>query len=108
MPNTLKTVNRRKLLNAALKGKLVAKCTGSYTDDYLYDAANNFGIMTEFRRVVIKKDGEKFADVQAKNPDTIVWNNWYFTSRSGRAYYSQGVITLYVHSNLTYTVRIEP
>ena len=36
------TVNRGWLMRRILEGKVMAKCDGSYTDDYAFDAAYNF------------------------------------------------------------------
>ena len=101
-----KTVNRRRLFNAALKGRLWVRCDYRLTDDYRHDAADNFGKMDEFKPVVIAKEGEKLADVQFANPGKVVMTAWHFQGKSGRAWESSGVINLNVHSNLSYTVQV--
>jgi len=94
------TVNRGMLLKAAKAGKLYAKCTGRYTDDYAYDAAANYGIMKTFLPVYIGQGHEHV-------PGHIVMNEQDFRYKSGRAYKGRGeTITLRIHNNLHYDLEV--
>ena len=45
------TVNRGWLKRQVMQGRVMARCTGHYTDDYTFDAAYGFGIMDEWKPV---------------------------------------------------------
>lgn len=54
--STAKKANRGHLKRAAAKGQLWIRCRYSYTDDYAWDAADNFGKQDEFYKVYIMED----------------------------------------------------
>lgn len=65
----MKTVNRGMLLRRAKSGKLWGKCDKHLTDDYVRDAANGFGKMTEYKKVAILpniSEDEKIKELQAQ------------------------------------------
>lgn len=99
----MKTVNRGWLKKQVQAGKVEGRCDGHYTDDYAFDAANGFGRTTGWKPVRIRPatgfdhDYENFINLWADD----------FTSKSGKAYtHDDGTIIYYVHSNLSYTLRI--
>ena len=66
---------------------MLAKCLYCYTDDYGFDKANNFG-KTEW--------------VDARE---LKLTDWDFRTKSGGAWENNGVITLSLHSNLSYELK---
>lgn len=53
---TAKKANRGHLKRAAAKGQLFIRCRYRYTDDYAWDAADNFGKQDEFYKIYIMED----------------------------------------------------
>ena len=97
------TVNRGWLKRQVMQGRVMARCTGHYTDDYAFDAAYGFGIMDEWKPVRIAAAGTEFS------PDFVTLTEWDFTTKSGGAYTDarEGVIQFYVHSNLSYDMKVK-
>lgn len=95
-----KTIRRDSLYKHLLAGNLEFKCNYRYTDDYAYDASSGFG----------KTD---WLDGLDENGNARL-DAFYFTGH-GRAYWNvrhtgdgvEQVITLIVHSNLSYSLRIK-
>lgn len=95
-----KRINRKKLKEAIMSGLYEAKCDGRYTDDYAFDAAYNFG-KTDFKpaRVGNFEEGytsfrEEFFRPMKEYGATLYENK-------------DGTISLDVHSNLSYTLRLK-
>jgi len=65
-------IRRPSLLKILRSGKIKIRCTGNYSDDYAFDAANNFG-----------RDAEVDAAALA---DRIEWSpsGWWFYFSTGR------------------------
>lgn len=99
----METVNRGWLKRQVEKGHVLAKCEYRYTDDYRYDAACNFGEMPGYVQAWLAKENDYSNHIEGK---LKLWD-FYFNSKSGCAYKNNdGTITLNVHSNLSYTLRI--
>jgi hypothetical protein len=49
------TINKTWFKNRLKEGKLLVKCCGRYTDDYAFDASNNFGKTDGFVVATAKK-----------------------------------------------------
>lgn len=56
MATSPKKANRGHLVRAAKKGQLFVKCDRHLTDDYAFDAANEFGKQDDFKVVVLNED----------------------------------------------------
>ena len=97
----MKTVNRGWLKRQVLAGKVEAICAYHMTDDYKRDAANNFGKTTIFVPCRIRSGSDFIEGVM----------NFYesdFSSKSGAAWMNKdGTISLSVHSNRAYDLRIK-
>ena len=98
----MKTVNRGWLKRQVKAGKVEAKCTGHYTDDYAFDAANGFGKMDEWKPVRVLDDFTK----NDFRTDVITLYESSFSSKSGAAYTDGAIIAFWVHNNLHYDMRI--
>jgi hypothetical protein len=97
-----KSINRGKLLRAAKAGKLVGKVSNHLTDDYAFDAANNFG-RTEWLPVVIDNKAGAWAEGK------ITLYEDAFRGRGGYAYEADegnGEIILGIYSGYTLHVKI--
>jgi hypothetical protein len=97
----MQTVNRGSLMKKVAAGLVEAKCNFSLTDDYRLDDQNEFGV-TGWMPARLSSGYGDFVQGQMnlKQHD--------FTSKSGRAYKNDdGTITLIVHSNECYTLRIK-
>jgi hypothetical protein len=97
-------MNRGQLLRAAKKGLLHAKCTMKLTDDYAFDNAVNFGKMSEFLPVALD-----VPHASRKYDNTEVYlDTDDFKCKSGYCGYPNelGEISLGIHSNLSYKVKI--
>jgi len=98
----MKTVNRGWLKRQVEAGKVEAKCVNYLTDDYAFDASNNFGRMSEFKPAVLQNRGDKFLH------GVVNLHAEEFNNKGGGAYRSEdGIIHYYVHSNLSYELRIK-
>lgn len=89
------TVNRGMLKNRARDGRLMARCNYRLTDDYQYDAATNFG-ETDWMPVVLddREDGKLTLRTDCFRGRGSAWRN------------NDETITLIVHSNLSYSLKI--
>ena len=97
---TNKTVNRGWLMRQVKSGKVEGKVNYHYTDDYAWDAATDFG-KTEWMPAVLKEFGTEHKD------NCLNLREFDFKCSSGSAYYNEkGELKLYVHSNLSMTLRI--
>lgn len=100
-------VRRDTLLRAARKGKLVAKCTGHYTDDYAFDAAYNFGRSETYLPVYVL--GEDEPRNAAPEGHVVLWAH-EFKGRSGGAWRVMDrdpeVIHFNVHSNKHFEMKV--
>ena len=96
----MKTLRRDKLKRDIQKGLLEGKCTMHLTDDYRFDASNNFGKSEGWAPIVIREVGEFF-------PGKINLHESDFESGSGGASINEetGVVSFRVHSNLYYEFR---
>lgn len=113
------TVRRDWLRKQVEAEKMECRCDGHYTDDYLLDAAGNFG-KTEWKPARIRHPrfeprempGGFTRDV-CVDPDTrdgfMNMMECDFTGNCGRAYAAADgkTISLHVHSNLSYTLRFK-
>lgn len=111
-------LNRGWLKKEIAKGNIEAKCNYSYTDDYAFDNANDFG-KTNWQPVRIRHP--RFESYTYPNGSTIDrcvdddrkegylnLNEGDFSGKSGGLYRTNdGEIRFYVHSNLSYTVRVK-
>lgn len=79
----VRTVNRGWLKRQALKGKLWLKCAYHYTDDYLADAADNFGEMDHFAQVAIWPEFPKPEGYEAMPYDqqSRLYSEWRWAVR---------------------------
>lgn len=102
----MKTANRGMLKNRARDGRLIAKCDYRFSDDYQYDAASNFG-KTDWMPVVLNDNGEgERINWRDREEGKMYLDPDYFRGH-GRAWYNgDDTITLIVHSNLSYTLKI--
>jgi len=111
------TVKRNWLKRQIELGKVEAKCTHHLTDDYAFDNANKFGV-TDWLKCRISRPTWK--DVTLYNGNTITvrddddfvtgqmnLDDHDFEGKPGRAWRNpDGTITLIVHSNLAYEMRL--
>ena len=114
----METVRRDWLKKQVAAGRIEAKCDYHYTDDYLYDAASNFGKTDWMQaRLCVPKFGSEIPGERERCLDHDFIEGQMnlraddFTGNCGRAYWAnkeQGLIHLRVHSNLSYTLRIKP
>lgn len=114
------TVNRGWLKKQVELGNVEVRCNYHYTDDYAFDNAYDFG-RTDWMPARIKSP--KFEEIVncygnresicVDHDDLPGYMNMYgneFTGNCGRAYRDSrdgGIITLRVHSNLVYSMRIK-
>jgi hypothetical protein len=118
--NLPKKPRRDWLMRQVDAGKMEARCDGHYTDDYLYDAATNYGISKSWKPARIRRPkfepremaGGFMRDVCVDPDSRDGYMNLMecdFTGNCGRCYLNEetGHITLYVHSNLSYTLRVK-
>ena len=86
-----KTINRGWLKRQIEKGNIEGKCCYSMTDDYAWDAANNHG------------KTENWVDARDFKLD-----DRSFKTKSGCAYQDEnGTISLIIHSNRAYDLRLK-
>lgn len=113
-----KTIKRNWLKKQIELGKVIGKCRYSYTDDYAFDNSNDFG-KTEWGAV--RMSYPRFEEITFANGNTtshcvdsdtkdgfINLRDYHLTGKGGAAYQAEGSdeITLRVHSNLVYSLRI--
>lgn len=92
-----KTIRRDKLKRDIEKGLYVAKCDGRYTDDYAWDAANNYG-KTDFAPAILVESIEYRSEVTQ-------FPLYYFREGTHVSKNMETLeVTLYVHSNLSYSL----
>ncbi len=86
----LAAVRRPAFMKILRSGKVKVTCRGSYTDDYAYDAATNFG------------RGELDQEAILKLADDIEWDpsGWRCSAWNEKP----GQLTLRCHSFLSYTL----
>lgn len=111
----MKTIRKDTLKKMVEAGKLECKCEIHLTDDYRYDVANDFG-KTEWKAARIRHP--KFEKVTLYNGNEVdtctdsdvkdgFINLMECEINMGRAYWNgENQITLRVHSNLYYTLRV--
>lgn len=101
MSTTIKTFNRGKLHRLVEAGRVVA-VAGHHFDD-MTGSDNWHGE---------KPVAMKPADWKDCKAGTVYLTPWHFQTKSGRAYTYEGsdphVVTLIVHSNSSYTLRVIP
>ena len=113
----MKTIKRNWLKKQIELGKVEAKCNYHMTDDYAFDNAYGFG-KTDWMKARISRPTWKEVELYNGNKKTIVDNHDFidgqmnfkdydFEGKPGRAWGNEnGTITLYVHSNLSYELRM--
>lgn len=112
----MKTIRRDSLKKQIEAGKLEAKCTMHLTDDYKFDDANKFG-KTEWKPARMRKP--EFAQYTHANGAVTYYSKnddmkegfmnfmEHDFSDGVKAYWNdQGTITLRVHSNEWYELRV--
>jgi hypothetical protein len=110
------TIRRNWLKKQIELGKVDAMCNYHLTDDYRFDASNNNGetgwmkariahpIYTEYINYVGNRE---YHCNQDRIEGMMNFREDDFTTQSGAAWKTEkGLITLKVHSNLSYTLRI--
>jgi len=114
----MKTIRRDWLKRQIEKGNVEAKCQHDLTDDYQFDNANDFG-KTDWMEARMSRPTYKEVTNYVGNKVTVVddrdfidgimnFKDYEFTGKSGGAYRTNDeTIHLYVHSNLSYTLRIK-
>lgn len=96
----MKMVNRGWLKRQIAAGKIEARCNFSYTDDYAWDNATNFG-RTEWLPMYLMEGWQDHRENQ------IGVHAEELQFESGRAYrVNEQEIRLSIHHNLLYTCRI--
>ncbi len=104
MAKVTKISNRGHLKNLVKKGLIEAKCDFHLTDDYAFDSAYNFGKDENWLPV------EHVEDLRDGKNGFISLSDWDFGTKSGGLYRNGGessCYTFYIHSNLSYTLRIK-
>ena len=113
----METIRRDWLKRQVAAGRVEAKCEMHLTDDYLYDAASNFG-KTDWMQarlcipkfgVVVPGERERCIDHDFIEGQMNLRES-DFTGNCGRAYWENkeaGLIHLSVHGNLWYTLRLK-
>ena len=103
------TVNRAWLKRQIEKGGVTAKCDHRLTDDYRFDVANDFGktgwLPARILNSFYNEHGRWDNDSKAGHMNLLPM---YFEGY-GRAYRSTSdptLISLYVHSNLSFSLRL--
>lgn len=103
----MRTINRGWLKRQVAKGLVEARCEGHYTDDYAWDAANNFGRTEEFLPAEIEERRVPGGPVVARKEGVLFFDPEDFSCDTGRCYAEDdGKIRFYIHSNLSYVLRI--
>lgn len=108
----MKTVRRDWIMRQIDKGNIEAKCTYNYTDDfYAWEDRNRNIFSTDWLPVRISRpkfdSSYRYSDVD-RIDGHINFMPHELKSRSGSAWWNEdGTITLLVHSNLCYTLRIK-
>jgi len=93
----LKTIRRDKLKRDILKGKYVAKCSYSFSDDARYDYMSDEN--TAFKEIHLVSEGKR-------DYDKINLYESDFDSQVGRAWENaDGSVSFVVHSNLAYDLK---
>ena len=96
-----KTINRGWLKKQVEKGNIIVKCNYHYTDDYKFDNENNFG-ETGWAEAYLNEEWGHFEEGKMK------FKSWDFKTKSGAAWQDEkGIITLMVHSNLSYDMKLK-
>jgi len=104
----MSTINRGMLKNRARQGRLMAKCNYRMTDDYLHDAASDFG-KTDWMPVALDEDAEGNRIDWRDRKEGVMYLRPDYFSGHGRAYKHNSdsdIISLHVHSNLCYSLKI--
>ena len=114
---TTKTIRRDWLKRQIELGRIEAKCNYHLTDDYAYDNATGFG-RTDWLKCRIRRPvfGEYVSEygftlTRCMNDDMVYGmmnlTDDDFTGKCGSAWWDDGsTITLVVHSNLSYDMRL--
>ena len=112
-----KSIRRDWLKRQIEAGKIEVKCNYHMTDDYAFDNANDFGktdwMPARMRHPKYEQRKNYVGNtVDVCTDDDFVdgymnLNEYEFTGKSGGAYqYEDGTIHFYVHSNLSYDMRL--
>lgn len=114
---TRKTIRRDTLMKMIDAGKIEAKCDIHLTDDYGFDNANGFG-KTGWMKARISRPTWKTITLQYGIERDVVDDRDFiegamnfkthdFNGNCGKAWMQpDGTIFFYIHSNLSYTLRI--
>lgn len=116
-----KKIQKRTLVKLIREGKVEAKCSYNYTDDYRNDAASNFG-KTDWMPVCILEDNEFTVHTNNQGNEHkkyehksgfINFFSYYLESGSGtKLFYCQDrngneELNLRIHSNKNFELRIK-
>ena len=96
----MKIVNRGWLKRQVEAGMVEAKCNYLLTDDYAGDKANNFA-KTDWMPARIRRNYNDFVLGQIN-----LWGHDFKCKPGGAWREDDGTITLIVHSNLSYSLRL--
>lgn len=97
----MSTIRRDVLKRKLARGELEARCRQHLTDDYAFDAADNFG-RTDWMPAAYSDD----LNIAKVINGVLTFSDSEFEGRSGRALKrDDGTVTLWVHSNLAYELR---
>lgn len=107
-------VRRDALLRRVKAGRILAKCDGRYTDDYLFDASVDFGksgwLKSRVKSWIVDRPATEDSPERGHYDFVEGQINFWegsFKGKGGHAWIDHGqVVHLHVHSNLSYTLYV--